>query len=86
MENKIVLPCDRHSNETMTQETCYQIWKLHKWIMEFLRKFVNRGIIIYRVNSILKGKGKVFNGQEAPSGESTTTECRVNYQLLVVMY
>ena len=32
-----------------------------------------------------KGKGKVFYGQEPPSGESTTTECGVNYQLLAVM-
>ena len=30
-------------------------------------------------------KGKVFYGQEPPSGESTTTECGVNYQLLEVM-
>ena len=33
------------------------------------------------VNSI---KGKVFYGHELPSGESTTTECGVNYQLLAV--
>ena len=32
-----------------------------------------------------KGK-KVFYGQEPPSGESTTTKCGVNYQLLAVMY
>ena len=32
-----------------------------------------------------KGKGKVFHGQEPPSGESTTTECGVNYQLLAVI-
>ena len=30
-------------------------------------------------------KGKVFYGQEPPSGESTTTECGVNYQLLSVI-
>ena len=30
--------------------------------------------------------GKVSCGQEPPSGESTTTECGVNYQLLAVMY
>ena len=30
-------------------------------------------------------KGKVFYGQEPPSGEFTTTECGVKYQLLVVM-
>ena len=32
-----------------------------------------------------KGKGKVFYGQEPPSGESTTTESGVNYQLLAVI-
>ena len=31
-------------------------------------------------------KGKCFYGQEPPSGEYTTTECVVNYQLLAVMY
>ena len=31
-------------------------------------------------------KGKVFYGQEPPTGESTTTECGVNYQLLAVIY
>ena len=30
-------------------------------------------------------KSKVFYGQEPPSGESTTTECAVNYQLLAVI-
>ena len=34
---------------------------------------------------LIKGKGKVFYGQEPPSGESTTTECGVNYQLLAVI-
>ena len=33
-----------------------------------------------------KGKeGKVVYGQEPPSGESTTTECGFNYQLLAVI-
>ena len=32
-----------------------------------------------------KGKGKVFYGQEPPSGESTTTEYGVNYQPLAVI-
>ena len=31
-------------------------------------------------------KGKVFYGQEPRSGESTTTECGFNYQLLAVIY
>ena len=35
--------------------------------------------------SNIKGKGKVFFSQEPPSGESTTTECGVNYQLLAVI-
>ena len=30
-------------------------------------------------------KGKVFYGQEPASGESTNTECGVNYQLLAVI-
>ena len=37
----------------------------------------------------VKGKGillKVFYGQKPPSGESTTTECGFNYQLLAVIY
>ena len=29
---------------------------------------------------------KIIYGQEPPSGESTTTECVVNYQLLAVIY
>ena len=32
-----------------------------------------------------ESKGKVFYGQEHPSGESTTTECGFNYQLLAVI-
>ena len=31
-------------------------------------------------------KGKVFYGQEPPSGEFTTTGCGFNYQLLAVIY
>ena len=30
-------------------------------------------------------KGKVVYGQQPPSGESTTTECGFNYQLLAVI-
>ena len=32
-----------------------------------------------------KGKSKVFYGQDPPSGESTTTEYGVNYQLITVI-
>ena len=34
---------------------------------------------IYLIANLIKGK--VFYGQEPPSGESTTTECGVSYQL-----
>ena len=33
------------------------------------------------ISSFDELKGKVFYGQEPPSGEATTTECGVNYQL-----
>ena len=32
-----------------------------------------------------KYNGKVFNGHEPLSGESTTTECGVNYQLYILV-
>ena len=34
----------------------------------------------------IEKEGKVFYGQEPPSGESTTTECGFNYELLAVIY
>ena len=37
-------------------------------------------------SNMKKWKGKVFYGQEPPSGESATTECGVYYQLLAVIY
>ena len=42
--------------------------------------------LYFFLNITFKGKGKVFYGQDPPSGESTTSECGVNYQLLAVMY
>ena len=44
-------------------------WNLHK----------------FDYNWCKKGTGKVFYGQEPPSGESTRTECWINYQLLAVI-
>ena len=42
--------------------------------------------IFFKCKYLIK-KGKVlFYGQEPPSGESTTAECGVNYQLLAVIY
>ena len=57
--------------------------------MKESRKFID--IFNFNLNEKLKtrtvtGKGKVFYGQEPPSGESTTTEGGVNYQQLAVMY
>ena len=40
----------------------------------------------FYINSRASGKNKVFYDQEPPSGESTTTECGFNYQLLAVIY
>ena len=47
-----------------------------------LNYIINSRIHCYWRNS---DKGKVFDGQELPSGESTTTECGVNCQLLAVI-
>ena len=49
-----------------------------------LTGFLLRGLTGFLLRG--KGKGKVFYGQEPPSGESTTTECGFNYQLLAVIY
>ena len=44
-------------------------------------------LIFYLISIVGKSsKGKVFYGQEPPSGESTTTECGVNCQLFAVIY
>ena len=43
--------------------------------------FFNSAEVYYK-----KVTGKVFHCQESPSGESTTTECGLNYQLLAVIY
>ena len=41
--------------------------------------------MLFNVCSLVTYKGKVVYGQEPPSGESTTTECGFNYQLLAVI-
>ena len=47
----------------------------------------NRLPSIHKINVInLNKKGKVFYGQESPSGESTAIEFGVDYQLLAVIY
>ena len=53
MEDEIVWPCDRHSNDTVTlikHGTKYK--HIRKWMVELIRKFENRGIKITPVKSI----------------------------------
>ena len=42
-------------------------------------------LLLAKICIVIK-KCKVFYDQEPPCGESTTTECGVNYQLLAVIY
>ena len=52
-----VLPCDRHSIETVTLGKHVTKYKnIRKWMVDFLRKFENRAIKIGRDNSILVTK------------------------------
>ena len=51
-----------------------------------LRKMKKKNRGFGNIEIASKVKGKVFYYQEPPSGESTTTECGFNYQLLAVMY
>ena len=54
-------------------------------MLEALQSFYVDSTARVRVGSDVSKK-VVFYGQEPPSGESTTTECGVNYQLLAGMY
>ena len=52
--DKIVRHFDRNSNKTVTLRKHVTKYKnMRKWMVEFLRKFENRGIKIARVNSII---------------------------------
>ena len=61
---------------------------MHETIMRRLLNNANTRGLIRNIGPCLYlvKKGKVFYGQEPPSGESTTTECGFNYQLLAVIY
>ena len=59
----------------------YRYWS--SGLQVLVIKLTGNGPLAYRYCT---GKGKVFYGQEPPSGESTTTECGFNYQLLAVIY
>ena len=47
---------------------------------------MHNGAMIGSKIVLIKVKVKVFYGLEPPSGESTTTECGLNYHLLAVIY
>ena len=52
--DEIVRPCDLHRNETVTLKKYVTKCKnMRKWLVEFRRKFGNRGFEIARVNSII---------------------------------
>ena len=51
--DEVIQPCARHSNEPVTLTKHITKYKhMRKWMVEFLRKFKNRGIKIIRVYSI----------------------------------
>ena len=79
--DEIVLPCDRHSNETVTKETCYQTKTHGKMVVEFLRNFENRCIKIARVNSIRINKSIIyFNSTWCVGGSLWCWNKCLNYQ------
>ena len=56
-KDEIVRHCDRHSNEAVTLRKYVSQYKnMRKWVVEFLRKFENRGIKISRVDLVLVTK------------------------------
>ena len=85
-----------HDNQHLSE--VYSIVSMHFWLhfifincakLKFCRTWQNI-IIVYHdfLPPPRRGshvKGKVFYGQEPPSGKSTTTECGVNYRLLAVI-
>ena len=65
--------------KSLLNRTCVDVSKIH------LHKYT-RNIFLWIFITNLKRIGKVFYGQEPPSGEPTTTDSGVDYQLLAVMY
>ena len=57
------------------------------WVDESSVEYFKKGgvIMVEEVSKTEKVKSSIY-GLESPSGESTTTECGVNYQILSVMY
>ena len=53
-------------------------WSRVRFVLEIIHCFGITG------DEESQKNGKVFYGQEPPSGQSTTTECGANYQLLAL--
>ena len=67
-------------NISSTKKLCWL--GLNLWVDTYKKQ--NRKIKYFSLH-LLHYSVKVFYGQEPPSGESTTTECEVNYQILGIM-
>ena len=77
----IILIYGKEKRTIISQDTLYACI-LNVWFMnETLH--ISIGFLFVRIRYMYI-ESKVFYGQEPPSGESTTTECGVNYQLLPV--
>ena len=61
-------------------------FKIAEKLSKMKEKYFTHFIFETKINQSNKIKGKVFYGQEPPSGESTTTGSGVDYQLLSVMH
>ena len=83
-----------HNSISYWDEATVRSLKLLAWPRNLLQSILQTagtgrrgpGLVSTFRNRSLREKGKVFYGQEPPSGESTTTESGVNYQLLSVMH
>ena len=63
----------------------YSLKKNNNWVYFYIYQYIDN--FKFLISKILWGvRVKVFYGQVPPSGESTTTECGFNYQLLAVIY
>ena len=65
---------------------CPSVWENTRSCMTSTFPIESYKMVRFFFQTVKKGKAIVFYGQEPPSGESTTTECGVNYQLLAVIY
>ena len=75
----------KRDSRTITQFFDDPLKKTVRWVQGKMKALSTRELSRVTRQLKKKSKGKVFYGQEPPSGESTTTECGVNYQLLAVI-